>query len=153
MKTGLQRTAKSAALLISVACSQAPPQTYPSPELATVDASFERTWSAVIDHFAEKAVPVRTIEKASGLIVAEQMTVATEYGRTIADCGTSAVGIPWDVLSASYNVRVHGDSLRSTVRVTAVFRPEVASTFPCNSRGVYERDLMAFVKSRAEGRR
>lgn len=133
-------------------CSQVPPRTYPSPEPAQIAASFERTWSAVIDHFAEKSVPIRTIEKASGIIVAEQLSVSSGYGQVIADCGVNVVGVPWDVLSASYNVRVQGDSTKSTIRVTAMFRPEIASTYPCNSRGAYERELMDFVKARAEKR-
>lgn len=144
---------RHAGVICSVAaCSQVPPRTYPSPEPATISASFERTWSAVIDHFAEKSVPIRTIEKASGIIVAEQLSVSSGYGQVIADCGMTAVGIPWDVLSASYNVRVQGDTVRSTIRVTAMFRPEIASTYPCNSRGNYERELMDFVKARAEKR-
>ena len=131
------------------ACASIPPQTYPAPEPTMIAASFDRTWSAVIDHFAEKSVPIKTIEKASGLIVTEPMAVSQGYGRTIADCGQAMEGVPWDVARASYNVRVVGDSARTTIRVTAMFIPEAESA-TCNSRGVYERELMGFVKARAE---
>lgn len=133
------------------ACASIPARTYPAPEPVTVAASFDRTWSAVVDHFAEKSVPIKTIEKASGLIVTEPMVVSQGYGRTIADCGQAFEGVPWDVSRASYNVRVVGDSAQTTIRVTAMFVPE-SEHATCNSRGVYERELMSFVKARAEKR-
>lgn len=132
-------------------CASVPPRTYPAPEPALISASFDRTWGAVIDHFAETAVPIRTIEKASGFIATEPLAVPEQLGRSIADCGVTFTGIPWDVSRASYNVRVVGDSATSTVRVTAIFVAETGSD-GCNSRGVYERDLLRFIKERAEKR-
>ena len=137
---------------VLAACASVPAKTYASPEPVTIAAPFDRTWSAVIDHFAEQSVPIKTIEKASGLIVTEPMAVSPAYGRTIADCGQAFAGTPWDVSRASYNVRVTGDSIRTTIRVTAMFVPE-SQYATCNSRGVYERELMQFVKARAELRR
>lgn len=45
-----------------------------------------RTWDAVIDQFAARNIPIRTIERVSGLIVTDQLTVGRE-GYWWANCG------------------------------------------------------------------
>jgi len=42
-----------------------------------VDASFDRTWEALIETFAELQLPIKTIEKDSGIIATEWIN----YGR------------------------------------------------------------------------
>src|SRR5689334_6312594 len=73
--------------LLFVCCSSYEPPPPPEPREAThVDASMGRTWDAVIDQFAARNIPIRTIERASGLIATDQLTVGRE-GYWWADCG------------------------------------------------------------------
>lgn len=127
-----------------VACVQ-PPYHHPLPEPANIPASFDKTWAAVVDHFASGSIPIRTIEKASGLIVAEVLYVSDEMSRRYADCGSSAFG-PMVASRATYNVRVTGDSTVSLVRVNTVFANNVTQ---CVSTGAFERELMDAIRSMA----
>ncbi len=74
------------------------------------------TWDAVIDMFAERNIPIRTIERASGIIATEQLSVGPE-GKVWPDCGRSFSGT---VLPnyAIYNLLVRGDSSSSRVKAT-----------------------------------
>jgi hypothetical protein len=144
-----------------------------------VQASFGRSWDAAIDHFARQGIPIRTIERVSGLIVAEEMGVDVSAALAYADCGQlagSATGAsPWGpgvppragdgrpvaAERASYNVLVRGDSSRSTVLVTVRWRVPDASrvsgdprhagrSIECSTRGVWERAFEAGVRDRAQ---
>lgn len=140
------------ALLIAGACAPNRPPGSPVIRDATaVNASFGRTWDAVIDVFAEQNIPIRTMERASGFIAAERTNIAYDtpedpaYGEQFADCGTVGriVLIPG---SATYNIVVRGDSTRSTVKVTVKYlnhgvdrtRTTTLIARECATRGVFE---------------
>jgi hypothetical protein len=55
-----------------------------------VPAPFEETWSAVIQTFFEKNIPIKTLEKASGILESDDLH--GELGR-VCDCG-SWLGMP-----------------------------------------------------------
>ncbi len=105
--------------------SYVPPQAKTAEPLpaASVRASFDRTWTAVIDFFADNAIPVKTIDRASGYIAAER--IGAGNNAKWADCGkvTGALlseregGGPVAPQQAVFNVRVRGDSVASTVQV------------------------------------
>lgn len=134
-------------------CSLQPPKMYPAPESLTIAASFGRTWDAVVEHFATSSVPIRTIERSSGIIVTDQMGVARDDASGWSDCGTDGLGGTSRANRASYNLLVRGDSSTSTIRVTATFTSTIGvSPYGCTSTGAYERELMQFVKARAEKR-
>src|SRR5712691_3823983 len=115
----------TACTALVAACSfhgYTPPEP-PSPRDATqVDASMGRTWDAVIDLFAARTIPIRTIERVSGIIVTERLSVGREDGLAWADCGKesgfghSAVRISPNY--GTYNVLVRGDSMHSSVKTT-----------------------------------
>jgi hypothetical protein len=148
-----------AAPLVSIvafvgACTLQPASIAPViPQPVPVAASFGRTWDAVIDYFAERSVPIKTLERASGLIVSDAMRVTRGEGDGYADCGKDAFGMELGPNTASYNVRVQGDSASAPVRVTAIFVNVGGVYANCASRGLYERDLMASIKTRAETKR
>jgi hypothetical protein len=152
------------------ACAKFVPPTPPTPRAAvTINAPFDRTWDAVIDAFAEAVIPIATMERASGFIVARQQAIPlrTPAERNsaldLADCGmlvsaTQAADEALYPVSAEYNVVVRGDSAgRSTLRVTAAFRGATVSTsgvpgsgsVDCTSNGKLEARIEAFVAARA----
>ncbi len=127
---------------------QPPPRPTPR-EASHVIASMGQTWDAVIDVFATRNIPIRTIERASGLIVTDALGVGNE-GTAYASCGT----LGGKVLApdrATYNVLVRGDSSEATVRTTVLWsRSEEPDVTECASTYLWERTLETDVKARAE---
>jgi len=147
----------TALLCIAVAgCAPpySPPSLLPVERPATgVDASFGRTWDAVIDGFAARNIPIQTLERASGFIAAEPLQVS-DADTTMADCGRYE-GATLLAGRAYYNVRVLGDSTRSSVRVTVRWTnlgPSGAglTQLPCVSTGSWESAFEGAIKERAE---
>lgn len=133
--------------IFSAACASVEP--VPTPVVRTaldVSAPFERTWNAVIDHFAESNIAIATMEKASGFVAAHRVSVSDREAR-LAHCGHDgwdrAVGPEY----AIYNVLVRGDQSKSTVQVTV--RWEFAGK-ACATRGTWETAFERAVKERAE---
>ena len=136
------------ALTVS-ACTLMPhPPGPPAPvPTAQVAASFGKTWDATVDVFTQNNVPIRNLERASGLIVAEVATVGSK-GTAYADCGTDGM-MARRPDRAFYNVVVRGDSNSSSVRVSARFMNALGD---CSTKGVFETDVENAIKARAEGK-
>jgi len=134
--------------LSSAACAVAPA---PAPQRAAtpINASAGKTWDAVIDIFAERNIPIRNMERASGFIATEPLDVALTDGEKWADCG-GTIGVRFGATRAAYNVLVRGDSTHATVRVTVLWSRSNAAE-GCTTRGVWEPQFEALVKARAEG--
>src|SRR5687768_9485299 len=79
----------------SLACVQPGPLLAPPPaaprEAKPVGASFNRTWDAVIERFAEDNIPIRTAERTSGFLATAPMAVPASMNADAdwADCGTA----------------------------------------------------------------
>lgn len=148
------KTLRVPLLLALVGCMPVAPAP-PTPRVGTdVQASAGKSWDAVIDLFAARNIPIRNMERVSGLIVTEQLSIAREEGLRLADCG-KALGMALPAVHASYNVLVRGDSTKALVRVTTRFTNGGGTNAPiteCSSRGLWEADFETAVKARAEGR-
>jgi hypothetical protein len=145
------RTPWASVLLLLPACHSYRPPEPPSPrDPIEVHASIGRTWDAVIDLFAARNIPIRTIERSSGIIATEPLIVGAE-GRSWADCGTDQSG-RLRPNTAIYNVLVRGDggsaTVKATVRWTRVLAP--GQGIQCSTTYVWERALEEDVKARAE---
>lgn len=134
-----------------------PPTTAPTPRTAvSVNAPFAKTWDAVIDVFSDRNIPIRTIDRASGLIATDDLSVGSE-GTEWADCGKNNEA-PIAPLLATYNVLVRGDSTRSTVKVTVKWGSTTRLLggrpigVDCVTRGVWETDLETTIRARAEAK-
>ncbi|HZE74909.1 MAG TPA: hypothetical protein VE091_06340 [Gemmatimonadales bacterium] len=142
----------SATLVLAVTgCAQFTPPAPATPREATpVAASFGRTWDAVIDEFADRNIPIRTIERASGLIATEQLTISYNAS-TEADCGQVG-GYPSRAPThAVYNVLVRGDSTRSTVKVTMRWMYIAPKTsIECSTRYKWEKAFEETARLRAQ---
>jgi hypothetical protein len=107
------------------------------------------TWDAVIDMFAARNIPIRTIERVSGIIATDQLSVGEE-GQSWAVCGDGN-GTTLSPNFAIYNVLVRGDSAKSRVMATVRWTLGSASSdVECASTRVWERELESAVKARAE---
>jgi hypothetical protein len=108
------------------------------------------TWDAVIDLFATRNIPIRTIERASGIIATEGLRVEPEDGAKWADCGQYG-NFQYRPTTAIYNVLVRGDSTSSTVRTTVRWSYiTLKVNFDCTSSHEWERGLEQDVRTRAE---
>jgi hypothetical protein len=139
----------AAAVVAAAGCGYKAP-TPPAPRDAMeVSASFGRTWDAVIDEFADRNIPIRTIERASGLIATELLTISHD-ARSEADCGTLN-GRMLPPTHAIYNVLVRGDSARATVKATMRWvRVNKDVSITCETTHRWEGALEERVKGRAE---
>jgi hypothetical protein len=164
------RLALSALFLLAgcVSSKYTPPEP-PAPRNATsVNASQGRTWDAVIDVFADRNIPIRNMERVSGLIVTEELRIF-DTASTFADCGRVPLGYgerpkrkkgepqqkgrQLSPTRAAYNVLVRGDSSASTVKATVRWTgPGTVQTgmVECATKGVWEPVVEAEIKRRAE---
>jgi hypothetical protein len=148
-------------------CAPYVPPSPPTPRMGTeVETSFTHSWDAVIDVFSELNIGIKTMDRASGLIVAEQNSVPSELVKpdvkVWADCGR----FPPDPIMGeiriypnfvTYNVLVRGDSSRSTVKATARWEKRATGQYeverPCVSLGAWEQGVEQQIKERALGKR
>lgn len=122
-----------------------------APRTATpVATSFDRTWNALIDVFAGRNIPIKTIDRASGLLVGERSIVRLGESPKLADCGSDAMGVSRFAQLADYNVLVRGDSTQATVKATVRYRTH--DLRECVSKGTWEEAFEQEVKRIAEGR-
>jgi hypothetical protein len=114
-----------------------------------VSASMGQTWDAVIDLFALRNIPIRTIERASGIIATEGLRVGPE-GTLRAYCGKTG-SEQYYPTTAIYNVLVRGDSMSSTVRTTVRWSHiDVDHNLDCTSNYTWELEFEHDVKTHAE---
>lgn len=168
------RVSVSVLLIVSFAACAKPiilrPEPAPVLPPVPLTSSFDRTWDASVSWFAERNIPITTIEKASGVIMAElkngllpnrsstaaktKEASAKQSPPLYADCGTRD-GVGYDPTGVIYNIRVTGDARKSTAQVNAKYTQDGSgvgnSFFVCSSTGKWESDVQAFIKSRAEG--
>jgi hypothetical protein len=108
-----------------------------------------QTWDAVIDLFALRNIPIRTIERASGIIATEGLRVGPE-GILWGYCGKKGRAEYYPT-TAIYNVLVRGDSTNSTVRTTVRWSHiDVDRNLDCTSNYTWELEFEHDVKTRAE---
>jgi len=145
------------ALILAAACAQTPPGP-PAPHSAMdVAASFGRTWDASIDQFAQRTLPIKAIERASGFIATDLLSLDSTF-YPVADCGKDNDGGAFVPTNATFNVLVRGDSAHSTVRVTVRWISVGNSgggvkSVICSTRGVWETRVENQIKESAERRR
>lgn len=138
------------------ACAGRTPPGQPTPRNAMpIAASLSKAWDAVIDVFAERNIPIRTMERVSGFISTDQLSISDKQGLEWADCG-KILSMPLGADHATYNVLVRGDSNSSTAKVTVRWTEETSSgryvhLTECTTKGVWELETERLIKARAEG--
>ena len=157
----MRTTALLTLAIVGCGSVQAPAPPVPRSDVTVVNASFNKTWDAVIDDFASQNVPIKTIDRTSGIVVAERLSVPPDVGRQWADCGSDIIIGKLAPTSATYNVLVRGDSTKSTVRVTVgwtrvgMARGLSTATVSeeCGTKAVWEPEFEARIKAAAESKK
>jgi len=79
------------ALALVLASCATPPQIHHFDKSWDMPSSFDKTWTATVEVFAEKGWPIANIEKDSGLIASEWVRLNANDG--FADCGSPGLAI------------------------------------------------------------
>ena len=145
-----------AALLTVAACVKVtPPKPAPVRPTVQVAAPFAATWDAVIDLFASRNIPIQTLDRSSGLIVAQMSVVPHRGAPAWADCGTRpALDQGTERIApthAEMNILVRsadpGSTVRATVRWTHL---TTGSAIPCETTNVWGSALEEGIRTAAE---
>lgn len=131
-----------------------------------IDKSFDKTWSGVIKYFSTKSIPIKTIDKSSGIITSDPMNVDEISTAHIFDCGGYSEqptgGVPRKGYG-SFNVFIESNGKDKT-SITINSSAEVIGTVPgalygsgymtsatykikCYSKGSMEKGLAEFVSN------
>jgi hypothetical protein len=158
----MHRSIVLAVVFVAACATPVPPPPAPQARPAVpVTASFAKTWQSAVDVFADKNVGIRTIDRSSGLIVADPVSVpfnVRELSKPggLADCGRDMLAHYVPPSLAVYNVRVRGDSTSSSVLVTVRWTTTLSNAankeVVCASTGAWEENFEKAVKDKAEGR-
>lgn len=133
-------------IVLLAGCATLPPPPQERPD-TPVTASFGRTWDSVVDYFARSSIPIKTIDRASGLIAAE----TTRLGGDTRSYGVCQNALrTFSPQGGNFNVLVRGDSARSTLRVTATWIVTPPTVAECQTSDVWEKRFETAIKGRAE---
>ncbi len=154
------RTVLVCLLVVAVAgCASAPP-TYEFNPVVNIEGTFDVVWASVVEYFAIGNLPIKTIEKDSGLIVSDWMD-AGEPGlgkedKTFCNCGGAGLNTQhWTRGKFSVFVK-KVESGKMDLRVTCTYQQRRSfsdsySTVNCNSTGALENQLHAYVEAKVYG--
>jgi hypothetical protein len=139
----------------TAACASAPPTTgtvVAPRSAAAIAATRDAVWSAALAALADRSLPVKSSDKAGGVITTEEAVVSATDDRKQAGACEKVLGMPLRPNRAQYTIAVAGDNpttVRVSTRLTLVEQNRVSE---CASSGFLEGQLEAAVKTRAEGR-
>lgn len=85
----------------------------------TIPSTFDQTWSATVELFAERGWHIDTLEKDSGIIGTDWLTIGRQS--VFADCGTPGLLYPLR-REVKFNVFVLGVATGHSLTVNARFR-------------------------------
>lgn len=122
----------SALSLVPLLAGCAPPSMIapdqPSHEsTATINKPYDETWLATVDWFSNQNIPIKQIEKDSGLI-ASDYSLRTE--QDVLDCGKVAGADGWTLTGSSHNANLN-------VRVRELGEDQSAVTMRIFGTGEY----------------
>lgn len=128
-------------ILSLVGCATAPKQ-HVITNSFDYERDFDTVWTAVVEVFAEMNYPIDNMEKDSGLITTDWLSLAGTGNDDYCDCGGLGLTTE-DARQGKFNVFVKKGSGGATVRVNCLFRQTrsfggSSSTVNCVSTGNLE---------------
>jgi hypothetical protein len=143
-------------LLIGAGCaSYQPPLPLDVRRSAIFESSFEDVWTRTVDYFANNNLPLRNVEKDSGLI-------ATDYGLPVGytelNCGKPPIGLVFAAPQVNVNVLIRAvGEKRTEVRVNVFGNGSIgtlklngtvdkAMDIRCESTGEIEAGVLSYLE-------
>lgn len=127
--------------VVAMAASATAPTKRRVETTAVVRTTYDQAWDAVIDLFSERNWAIQNMDRDSGLITTDWMSLGSEAD-TFADCGGSGIASVGET-AVRFNVRVKPGETATSVAVNASFRQlrsfdGVSRTVECVSKGTVE---------------
>ncbi len=160
------RPAKWAAaigMVAATACTtMVPPAPPPAPVERFIRAPFDTVWQRTVGFFADSRIPIRTIDKASGLIASTDFELSFDDAEAWADCGSTSSGEPTlsrlkainniPRIRADFNVVVQSWADSTGVRVNLGFTgtansPAGVVPLTCVTNGRFEEALVKSIST------
>lgn len=118
----------------------------------TLECDFNEAWAATVQLFAEKNWPIANLEKASGLISSDWVSV--NLGDGMADCGSAGLAIAHQA-QGKFNVFLRDTSSGPSVTVNTSFRQlrsfdNTQWYQDCTSTGVLEATVFLAIEERTK---
>ncbi len=153
-------------ILIYSCQSYKPPQTYQFDKSKVINKSFDDVWNKIIKWFGNNNTPIKTIEKASGLISTD-FNLSADNIKNAMDCGVfkqnnNEIFVDY---SGNFNIVVEEVNETSTrVTINAFFfsfegeavsenivsykfvKTNKSKKINCNSTGYLEKELFDFIE-------
>lgn len=136
------------AIVFPVAACTTPPAEYTFQKSRTYDKSKDAVWEKVVQYFTTQNIPLKTIEKDSGVVYAERIYSTGDALNGLVDCGDPGIAIVVRT-TVAVNVFVRPLSknkteatVNTTYSQTRSFDNQLAE-FPCNSTGGLEAQILA----------
>lgn len=147
-----------ALLFLSVAVCAVGCATMPKPRLiddtVSLSAPYDQVWEGVIETLAELNMPIDNMEKASGPVTIDWMSLVGTGNKEYCDCG--GIGIASEKSrEGKFNIFVKTDKASggTTVKGNAMYRQvrsflDASSAVDCVSTGILEAKLHEKVKEK-----
>ena len=128
-----------------------PPKEYNFEKTKTINKNYDAIWSELIAWFGSENIPIRTIDKASG-IISTDYSLSPDKFAYYADCGSSGFmkEVMRDGLTANFNVvAAKVTDLETKVTINVFFNSKIKETI-YSTRGKYE-DVITDTKCNSRG--
>ncbi len=141
---------------LAVAACATPAQTFQYDNTRMIKADFDEVWGRTINVLASNNLPIKTLEKDSGIIVAENELVSVRSMGESASCPTNFMVTPYGGVM-NYNVFVRKvDAETTSVAVNTAYRMNYRDmnnaivSEVCNSNGNVEKKLLNAISGKIE---
>ena len=133
--------------LLTLSACATPPQSYTFDNSRTYNQSKDKTWENLMEYFTSRGIPIKNIEKDSGIVYSEQMLSGIktlEY----ADCGKDDFA---PIISSNVEANVFVKDLspkksKATANINFTATRRLGNYPPvyvrCNSKGVAENLIL-----------
>lgn len=147
-------------------CASFPPPKEKIPNSRVYAYGYDDVWESVLATLSELNIPVMSMEKESGNIVAEDETIELRqyepgrYDSAYCFCGSPERSHVLKELVGKYAISVSRETdVRTSVKIDASFQASqhlgerVTGRFPCLSKGIFEPTFLERLDSRLATRR
>lgn len=147
-------------------CASYPPPKETVPNSRNYGSSYGDVWDSVLAAFSELNIQVKSMDKETGSIVAEDETIELRqfklgrYDSNYCFCGKPEQYHFFRGLVGEHTISVvRGNKVQTTVKIDASFRASVESGerftgwYPCPTKGVFEPLFLEQVKSQLANRK
>jgi uncharacterized lipoprotein len=139
------------ALELTIACASAPVRHDFERTTQFQESDFDAVWTAVIDVFGDRGWAIDNMEKDSGFIATDWMTLSRS-DRDVMDCGSAGLNVDSDH-AVKFNVVVRPIGNGASMTVNTTFRAnrcfgDTCNLIDCVSTGGLETILVDAVRGR-----